>query len=107
MQPIFDFLESPARNRWVAVPGVEVYLRKEYKRIRGMLVFTLTIANVVAVPEGKGNFKAMMLFLEGLKFNLYVENIHNIKLQDMLSKHGYILESKDGLLQAYKLNLKL
>lgn len=91
LEQLDDFMESSARNNWLCDKHLRVYVRKGIRYIEGQMLNTVDVANIESPPKykGKGFFKQFMLKVESLGRPIFVENIHNPNLFDMLKKHGY------------------
>jgi hypothetical protein len=95
---LLEFFYSKNRNMWLEDHILSVYVRKGFHIINEEIIDTIDIANISTINskyKGKGYFRSFMLAVEGLGIAVYVENIHNQLLLDMLVKHNYeILENK-------------
>lgn len=82
-----------------------MYIRKGRHLIGDEVLDTFDVANISTIdPEyqGKGYFKAFMLYVESFKIPVFVECIYNPKLIDMLAKNGYTIINQDHAIHAIK-----
>jgi hypothetical protein len=89
---VFDkFMAGEVRNAWIEDDALRVYIRKGNRYINRKHVQTIDVANIMSNPkhQGKGFFKAFMQYVESYNMPVYVENIFNPALTDMLIKNGY------------------
>ena len=87
-------LEANVDNKWISVENgiLKVYLRKGKRRIEGLDIDTLDVANLNISNQklrGKGTFTRFITMLEKEPMPLYIENIENERLEIFLSKRGY------------------
>lgn len=97
----FDkFMSSNIRNEWIEDYALRVYVRKGSHLIDGELVKTIDIANIQSAPEYQHNgyFRSFMRHVESYKVPVYVENIHNPLLTDILVRNGYRVIDPEALL---------
>lgn len=102
---IDEFMESSRRNTYVSDDILRVYIRKGHHLITNEMLDTFDVANISTIdPEhqGKGYFKAFMLYVESFKIPVFVECIHNPILVDMLAKNGYTIVHQYGDVHALK-----
>lgn len=81
-------------SKWFYLENLQVYLRYGRKVVNQRVELVVTISNVSAAEIGKGHFKHFIIALEQfVKENklvaVYVENVINEKLYQMLIHHGY------------------
>lgn len=97
MRELFDFLESPERNKWIHIKGLNLYVRKSRRRLEGEVLSVFDIANVNADNPGNGSFTRLLSELEGIlrgRFDvLYVENVLRQRFMDFFVRLGYSLDS--------------
>lgn len=78
-----NFLDSKFRNFWIKEPGIDIYVRRSIRK-----GIDIDLANMEAVVLGQG---ALTRFLDKYEPHhvFCVENIHNPRLPDYLTRRGY------------------
>ena len=92
-EELIDFMKSKRTNAWIGDNFIQVYVRKGIHSFGGDIIKTFDVANIEQDPIhiGKGYFKSFMIQVEEVGLPIYVENIHNPKLTEMLAKNGYLI----------------
>jgi hypothetical protein len=89
-QQLDDFLRSPYRNRWLATPQANVYVRKNRRVVGSGLYRVLDIGDVtIAEPlRGAGLFKQVFRLFKsrcGAEYQgILIENVLNPHLREYL-----------------------
>lgn len=105
---ISAFIAGTRRNGWLEYPHMQVYVRKGYHCIDGVGRHTLDIANVEVQERkrGKGIFTAWLKHAEkcaeGAFEGVFVENLLNMRLLELLLARGYILAGNSEMPSVYK-----
>lgn len=90
---------SNFRNGWLSRGRLKVYVRAGHHVIDGAITKCLDIANVVALPQGKGQFTDFINWIESDFIPrtggvIYVENVLNERLRGFLLRRGYTKTDK-------------
>lgn len=91
-EQVDEFVHSSSRNQWLSDGILEVYVRKSIRFFDNQKLTTFDIANIHSINpqyKGKGYFKSFMKKVESIGRPVYVENIQNPYLVEMLEKNGY------------------
>ena len=94
VEQVDEFMNSVSQNLWLDDGILAVYVRKGRHLISREVYNTFDVANIRSLePEhlGKGYFRTFMEKVESLGLPVYVENIHNPALAEMLEKNGYTI----------------
>ena len=96
-QQLKTFLELPyPKNAWIEnKQDMRVYLRKSCRIINNKHLTSIEIANIAVLKPGKGKFRNLINFLKQEKtFNIiYVENVFNPLLDEILFRYGFTVTS--------------
>lgn len=101
-----SFISSSRTTEWLTGDVLSVFVRKGIRKLDDSILHTLDVANINTIPDvykGKGYFKSFMLKVESIGLPVYVENIHNPLLTQMLIKHGYSTREEYGVVNAWKI----
>lgn len=86
--------EYQRKNEWVTHPGFSgLYVRKGYiidPIERKIVENCVTIANVTVTHPGKGIFTKLVSYLESKGYSIFVESVHEPRLQDKLVRLGFV-----------------
>lgn len=92
-EQFIEFLDSNKRNAWLDVDEWKVYVRKtSYRRFNDQLYVCLDIASVDVLPEyqNTGLFSGFLdEIISKYRFNIFVENIGNPVLLELLLRRGF------------------
>ena len=101
---IISFVTMPRirRNQTMVSGTLEYYIRISKRHLDGHMYSTLDLARLENTDPGKGRFKAVLLELErrlpteSSVSMIYVECVHNERLQSFLLRNGYTRQKSLG-----------
>lgn len=106
IEQIDEFVYSSAKNKWLSDGILEIYVRKSVRFFDNQKVTTFDVANIRTIDpeyEHKGYFRAFMEKVESIGLPVYVENIQNPYLVNILEKNGYRILTQYTSTHAIKL----